>query len=155
MERLTARSGELDAELDRLLAEPVARAPSSGTGGSTAASVATPRSKVRRRRGRAKGSAAGAQPRSKIPRTKTRRAKSTRPAKPTQRATNEPTLKEKILAALRDRPDGAEVGVVAQLAYGNDDEGARRRCEQNLYNMAKQKLVRHEGSIWQVIPAAA
>ena len=154
VERLTARSGELDAELDRLLAGPIAPALSSGAG-ATAASAETPQPKARRRRGRATGFATGAKPRSKSPQKKARRVRSLRLAKPTRRAKNEPTLKEKILAALRDKPEGAEVGVVAQQAYGSDDRDARRRCVQNLYNMAKHRLVRHQGSVWQVIPATA
>ena len=157
IERLTLRSTDLDVQLDQLLAAPAptSRKAKSGTVPKAPAPPAEPTGRKAKKGGgrREMGKTKRLQPAKASGKAKS--AKATATVKPKTPAKAGPTLKEKILAALRDRPEGLELGVVAKQAYGSEDTDTRRKCEQNLYNMAKQKLVRHDGPKWQVVAAAA
>ena len=41
--------------------------------------------------------------------------------------------------------------MLAKEVYGGDDQTLRVKCTAYLYNLAKQKLVTHRGSTWQLV----
>jgi hypothetical protein len=59
------------------------------------------------------------------------------------------TLKERILAALRENPAGIEAAALAKQVYGNDDKATRRRCEAYLFNLMNQNRVRRDETTWR------
>jgi len=149
IERLRVRSAQLDAELDRLLSSGTTSAKTEKEAGKAAPAPA--RKPVRRGRAKAaKNAQKGQKARKAEPARKPAAEATPKKRAPVEKAQG-PTLKEKIVAALRGAPEGLDVGVIAKEVYGSDDPINRRKCEQNLYNMARKKLVRHHGPKWQVL----
>ena len=65
-----------------------------------------------------------------------------------------PTLKEKLLAALKASPSGADLKALAKVAYGSSNKASMKRCESYLYTIAKSGGVTHSGQTWKVATAS-
>jgi len=65
-----------------------------------------------------------------------------------------PGVGEQLLSRLRAQPAGVDVSVLAKEVYGGDDQALVKRCEANLYNLARKKLVAHQGPVWRIVAAS-
>lgn len=163
MRKLKARDSDLDARIDALLntPEPKEKAPKSEA-------PAEPRKKGRppgRKKPAAAPAAEAKTPAEKKPATtqkgqkgqKGQRGKKGKRGR--KRAAGGPAgaginIKDRLLAMLRSAPKGVEVGALAREVYGSDAAAVRAKCEGYLYNLARKKLVAHEGTKWYPVPSA-
>ena len=172
--KLRDRSATLDAQLDQLLkpggpTQAKAAPAKSGTSASVpAAATASVKPKVQKAKKKVKAKAASAPtqaapvaaapkaaaPKAAAPKAATKAKTATKaassPSQPAAAAPGGASIRDRILSTLRENPGGLDLAVLAKQIYGTDDKDACKRCEQNLYNIGKQKLVRHDGPKWQL-----
>ena len=143
---LAERNLEIDARIDALLKAPERAAPDEPK---AAAPKAKKQAKAKRAASpkKAKTESASQAPSDAKPAKAEKNAAAPKKQKKTKRG----AMKKRLLGLLGASPQGVDVSVLAKEVYGGDDKTLRAKCESYLYNLARQKLVTHKGSMWELV----